>query len=143
MDFPKMWEKNRFWSSARCRRSCAMKLSEIRDEIWPKHKKSKFSKKFDFFEKISDDIFRNQKFSKRVTLFFNRKRKSLFWKMSTFKNVIAKIFEKIELFFDIFQFFMFYHISSPISESFIPQLFLLCALDKKVIFSSIFPISVD
>ena len=51
--------------------------------------------------------------------------------MSTFKNVIAKNFEKIELFLNFFQFFIFFHISSPISESFIAQLLLHRALDQK------------
>ena len=40
---------------------------------------------------------------------------------------------KTKSFSEIFQFLCFYHISSPISESFIAQLLLHRALDKKVI----------
>ena len=50
------------------------------------------------------------------------------------KSSIQKFHRKFELFSKIFQFFIFCHVSSPISESFIAQLLLHRALDQKVNF---------
>ena len=51
------------------------------------------------------------------------------------KSSIQKFHRKFELFSKIFQFFIFCHVSSPISESFIAQLLLHRALDQNVYFS--------
>ena len=107
MDFPKIREKLLFWSSARCRRSCAMKLSEIGDEIWQKHKNLKIFQKSSIFSKKYPMTFFEIKNFQKSDPFFQSKKKVTFLKIIDFEKCHRTFFRKNRTFFEKFQFFIF------------------------------------